>query len=506
MKLLLPSLHLLNSHRRKLCNKENFSLVERVHLNIQKSLYPKSYSSRKSSMRNDEENMVIRNKYKLNIIVVSDKKEEGKNVLFDKVKSQVDGEKFVVYNLSSQALEKSSSWMTGCRAIIMQKEVENALLQESIEQFQNSGGLVICATDKERLVEQLALFSSKETEEWQDSLASIFSQGFLYSDPDTVNLLNCDRILARKKNNVLTQGKVDLILAGDGSCDTVEKANESKEFFHLEDFSDKANFNVENYLAKLETKTLGRNIISLPSVSSSMNVVSGLPLVDGLVIVPDRQTAGEGRGGNRWISPEGCAMCTLQLHLTLGRGIGRTPSLLQHVVGLAVIKALGDDLDIRLKWPNDIYYKKEAKLGGVVVNSSMFSSNLIINIGCGLNLSNQKPTLSVNQLRREAGLSEVSREQYLAATLNYLEDFLRRFDDGRAQEVIQEYHKVWLHTNQQVEIHDGVCGEEPQPVRILGLDEYGYLLVQDQHGRQFSVHDDGNSFDMLNGLIRPKFS
>ena len=72
-----------------------------------------------------------------------------------------------------------------------------------------------------------------------------------------------------------------------------------------------------------------------------MNVVSGLPLVDGLLIVPDRQTAGEGRGGNRWISPEGCAMFTLQLHLTLGRGIGRTPSLLQHVVGLAVIKALG---------------------------------------------------------------------------------------------------------------------------------------------------------------------
>jgi len=43
-----------------------------------------------------------------------------------------------------------------------------------------------------------------------------------------------------------------------------------------------------------------------------------------------------------------------------------------------------------------------------------------------------------------------------------------------------------------------------QEVKILGLDPFGYLLVRGKDGKQFSVHPDGNSFDMLQGLIKPK--
>ena len=44
-----------------------------------------------------------------------------------------------------------------------------------------------------------------------------------------------------------------------------------------------------------------------------------------------------------------------------------------------------------------------------------------------------------------------------------------------------------------------------EKVVIRGLDSYGYLEVRSkQSGRVFSVHDDGNTFDMMKGLIRPK--
>ena len=72
-----------------------------------------------------------------------------------------------------------------------------------------------------------------------------------------------------------------------------------------------------------------------------MNVLSGKPYPNGFAVIPDRQTAGEGRGGNRWISPPGCAMFSVQLHLEPGHGIGQTPSLLQHLVGLAAVHAIG---------------------------------------------------------------------------------------------------------------------------------------------------------------------
>ncbi|OON14136.1 hypothetical protein X801_10077 [Opisthorchis viverrini] len=40
---------------------------------------------------------------------------------------------------------------------------------------------------------------------------------------------------------------------------------------------------------------------------------------------------------------------------------------------------------------------------------------------------------------------------------------------------------------------------------ITGLDAFGYLLVRDNEtGEQFSLHPDGNSMDMMLGLIKPK--
>ena len=39
----------------------------------------------------------------------------------------------------------------------------------------------------------------------------------------------------------------------------------------------------------------------------------------------------------------------------------------------------------------------KVKLGGVIVNSSFIGSELMLNLGCGLNLDNLRPTVSVNQ-------------------------------------------------------------------------------------------------------------
>lgn len=40
--------------------------------------------------------------------------------------------------------------------------------------------------------------------------------------------------------------------------------------------------------------------------------------------------------------------------------------------------------------------------------------------------------------------------------------------------------------------------------KIIGIDEYGYLIVQKLGESVEIVHPDGNSFDMLRGLIIPK--
>lgn len=39
---------------------------------------------------------------------------------------------------------------------------------------------------------------------------------------------------------------------------------------------------------------------------------------------------------------------------------------------------------------------------------------------------------------------------------------------------------------------------------VIGLDDHGFLRVRSEEGEIIDVRPDGNSFDMLSGLIAPK--
>lgn len=77
----------------------------------------------------------------------------------------------------------------------------------------------------------------------------------------------------------------------------------------------------------------------------------------------------------------------------------------------------------------------------------------------------------------------------------------------------QSYYSYWLHGDQEVFLETttirGPAEKELSPrekVRIIGVDEFGYLRAETQDGEEITVCDDGNSFDMMRGLIRPKLS
>lgn len=94
------------------------------------------------------------------------------------------------------------------------------------------------------------------------------------------------------------------------------------------------------FVQNLQSEVLGRLVIYSDVMTSSMNVLSGVSLQHGLTVVPRQQTSGVGRGGNVWLSPEGCAMFSIQLHIPLTSYLGQHTPLLQHVVALAVVSAV----------------------------------------------------------------------------------------------------------------------------------------------------------------------
>jgi biotin--protein ligase len=75
-------------------------------------------------------------------------------------------------------------------------------------------------------------------------------------------------------------------------------------------------------------------------MTSSMDVLTGVTLQHGLAVVACQQTNGVGRSENVWLSPEGCTMFSMQLHIPLTSYLGQHTSLLQHIVALAVVSAV----------------------------------------------------------------------------------------------------------------------------------------------------------------------
>ena len=104
------------------------------------------------------------------------------------------------------------------------------------------------------------------------------------------------------------------------------------------------------------------------------------------------------------------------------------------------------DLNIGLKWPNDIYADGAIKIGGVLVTTSITGSRVLVNIGCGLNLDNRVPTCSVNDMIENAGGQRLGLEKYLAIVCNQLEFLTELVCNGELEKVLDFYHTNWLHS------------------------------------------------------------
>ena len=145
-----------------------------------------------------------------------------------------------------------------------------------------------------------------------------------------------------------------------------------------------SNFSTLEYYETLETEDIGRLVIYVDIVTSSQHLLCKR-LRHGLVVIPRQQTNGMGRSSNAWLSPMGSAAFSLQMHIPLDSNMGRSLSMIQHLVMVAVVSAIKkqgyEELNIGIKWPNDLYADSSIKIGGILVNSIIFGNLAVVNIG-----------------------------------------------------------------------------------------------------------------------------
>ena len=57
-------------------------------------------------------------------------------------------------------------------------------------------------------------------------------------------------------------------------------------------------------------------------------------------MVGRQQTVGKGRGGNAWLSPDGCLSFSFTLQIDLDSNLGQRLPFIQHIAALAVVDAV----------------------------------------------------------------------------------------------------------------------------------------------------------------------
>jgi len=204
---------------------------------------------------------------------------------------------------------------------------------------------------------------------------------------------------------------------------------------------------------------------------------------------------------------------------------GHKLPLLQYATTLAVVQALealcgggnvgGEAAEkfARIKWPNDIYVNG-TKAGGVLCQTVYKGSGKFQLIaGIGLNVDNETDAfLCVNQVLRSEKRAEIRREDLLALILPRLTECYSYI--GRTGGIQDEYYRYWLHSGQKLTVkadatvkEDASLAQEAageKVVTIRGLSREGMLVGEDEAGRAIELYPDGNSLDLMKGLIMRK--
>ncbi|KAA3670970.1 biotin---protein ligase, partial [Paragonimus westermani] len=231
-----------------------------------------------------------------------------------------------------------------------------------------------------------------------------------------------------------------------------------------------------------------------------------LPAHSGLVVVSNRQTRAKGRGGNRWITPPGQAAFTFHLTLTKPEAVEtdvqtsfmQYVTCMQHLVALSVVLAFKQLVCERL---------------GVLCNlqSGLDTDEefLLLISTLGINVSNPLPTICLQEVLNRAcpNSNPVSVAKVIATVLSRLERLIDRMlyapKPCGLTWALSLYTQCWMHSNQSVQVHS--LDKTPINCVVIGVDDFGYLRVRDStNGAEFSLHPDGNSMDMMRGLIVPK--
>jgi BirA family transcriptional regulator, biotin operon repressor / biotin---[acetyl-CoA-carboxylase] ligase len=237
---------------------------------------------------------------------------------------------------------------------------------------------------------------------------------------------------------------------------------------------------------ELKTESIGHDIHYFSEVDSTNDVAKYLAeegASEGTMVVAEIQNRGRGRRGKTWISPPGGVWMSIILRPDIPPS--QAPQL-TLVTGVAVAKTLKEELnlDVGIKWPNDILIGNK-KVCGILteVNATMDKVNYLV-VGIGIDMNVEIPVFPSSLQKGATSLkneldTEINGALLVQKFLLNFEKIYKKFTAGQFPEILNEWRAMSSTIGNNVEVRTRgktVRGE------AVGINKDGILIIEMEDG------------------------
>ena len=208
-----------------------------------------------------------------------------------------------------------------------------------------------------------------------------------------------------------------------------------------------------------------------------MEILSSGAASNGMVIITNNQTAGQGQYGNSWEAEPGANLTFSVIYQSLNLPVS-DQFYLTMVTSLAVYQTLTTYLTkkINIKWPNDLYCNNRKVCGILIQNiikGKMFNGAVV---GIGLNVNQVNfITPGAISMKQIAGKS-IDLEMLLRMLLENLEAFFVDLQSGKKEFLKGLYLRELYFLNEKRRFFSEIRGEFEGIIR--GINQMGCLEVE----------------------------
>ena len=239
------------------------------------------------------------------------------------------------------------------------------------------------------------------------------------------------------------------------------------------------------------------DIIWLQNIDSTNNEAQRhISELDNLSVVSAlSQSGGRGQRGNTWLSEPGKNLLfSVVLKLPIQ---AYDQFVISQMASLAVVDLLGEnDIEAKIKWPNDIYIGDRKVCGILIENavSGKWISNSVVGIGLNVNQRNFDVSLPNPTSMTLSCPNEYDLEDLLEQYIGILSDYIDRFChiSGGYNRLNQLYLAQMWRRNEEYEFMDNTTSPALRFTGIIrGISTVGHLLIETTEGelREFAFKD-----------------